>query len=800
MQGKGKAIAGVGIALFIFIIYRVTSSPTIGWVDSGVIAAAAKMLGIPNPPGFPLYMLIGHLFTKLPIGSIVTRLQILSHVSSLVTLALVFALVRHMVKLSKQATWIALFASLVLAFSYNFWSQAINVETYAATNAVLFAILCAGLWLGPKLVRQAGKMKMRDIGIVLGLSLAGGISLGLNPVISALAAPGIWWLVRYRKIVAGNRWIFVLGAVLAVGAGVAIYSYLPIRASAKPFLNWGDPVNWERIQTHLVGAGLNIYEPETSSINGFTGQPKIWWESFWHYWELALWQFTPFLFPLVIVGAIALFRKHKDIFWPLILVVLVNLTYVVLYYGGNQESWMITSWVVMAVFLGAGLDKIFNFQFSIFKHRRFKDGLVIGVGLVPMIFWFPVLNHSKYIFADEYAANMYKDVADGAVVIGGGDFFHSLTNYTHEVTGVRDDIISVTGNMFYIFPWYRDHLRKHTDLVVSDKVEDIINMKNVNEFTWAIDQLIADNPEKQFYITPLLLRDTVVAGTMEGNYHTEKYKLLPHGLLYKIVSIDSAEVPNEKLWQFTFKYPELMDNKPPFYLERNYKNAYKLLRNDYAYGHSILAEYYLQAGDKAKAEIYFQKAAALGASGNPQFFNRLAIFYAQQGRPDQAKLFFEKALAAAPENPDLKSNYETFMADVASKTPKSQKQELFEGKKLIFFYPPAWVVTEGEFGDVTAVADDSVFTIEFRLKERSGGTPDEFLKTQTQTYGELVNEGPAKFPNVDQAYARLWQTQGVKRFEFFLFQGDAVFQVLVGPMDSAKMADFDQIMSTLDAK
>ena len=97
-------------------------------------------------------------------------------------------------------------------------------------------------------------------------------------------------------------------------------------------------------------------------------------------------------------------------------------------------------------------------------------------------------------------------------------------------------------------------------------------------------------------------------------------------------------------------------------------------------------------------------------------------------------------------------------------------------------------------------ADDSIFTIEISPKERSGRSADEFLKTETQTYGELVNEGPAKFSNVEEVYARLWQTEGVKRFEFFLFKETVVLQVLVGPVDSANMAEFDQIMTTLDVK
>lgn len=51
MMIKMAKMAGIG--LFILSVWKITASPSIGWVDSGVIAAA-NTLGIPNPPGFRL--------------------------------------------------------------------------------------------------------------------------------------------------------------------------------------------------------------------------------------------------------------------------------------------------------------------------------------------------------------------------------------------------------------------------------------------------------------------------------------------------------------------------------------------------------------------------------------------------------------------------------------------------------------------------------------------------------------------------------------------------------------------------
>src|SRR3989344_6962869 len=77
-------------------VYFKTLSTSILYIDAGTMVAGAASLGIPNPPGFPLYMLIGHLFTWLPFGNDLFRIQLFSIVSSLVTLTLVYFLIRKL--------------------------------------------------------------------------------------------------------------------------------------------------------------------------------------------------------------------------------------------------------------------------------------------------------------------------------------------------------------------------------------------------------------------------------------------------------------------------------------------------------------------------------------------------------------------------------------------------------------------------------------------------------------------------------------------------------------------------------
>ena len=71
------------------------------------------------------------------------------------------------------------------------------------------------------------------------------------------------------------------------------------------------------------------------------------------------------------------------------------------------------------------------------------------------------------------------------------------------------------------------------------------------------------------------------------------------------------------------------------------------------------------------------------------------------------------------------------------------------------------------------------------------------MNTQTITYGSLINEGRAEIPNFSNVLARLWDDNGVKKNQFFLFSGNYVIEILVFPADSLLMKEFDKISGSI---
>lgn len=72
---KVCAMAVFGASL---ILYAWTLAPSVTLVDSGELIVAARSLGVAHPPGFPLYVLLAHLATLIPIGNVAVRVNFAS--------------------------------------------------------------------------------------------------------------------------------------------------------------------------------------------------------------------------------------------------------------------------------------------------------------------------------------------------------------------------------------------------------------------------------------------------------------------------------------------------------------------------------------------------------------------------------------------------------------------------------------------------------------------------------------------------------------------------------------------------
>ena len=66
--GRGLASPGLQAAVLgflVFVTYAITMAPGLMYTDSGELAAACTTLGVAHPTGYPLFTLLGHVWTMM---------------------------------------------------------------------------------------------------------------------------------------------------------------------------------------------------------------------------------------------------------------------------------------------------------------------------------------------------------------------------------------------------------------------------------------------------------------------------------------------------------------------------------------------------------------------------------------------------------------------------------------------------------------------------------------------------------------------------------------------------------------
>ena len=85
-------LAGGVVTLLVFVLYLATLAPSTAMWDTSEYIAAAYTLGLPHPPGNPLFVLLGRVFSIIPLfgSNVATRINVLAALCSAVSAGMWF--------------------------------------------------------------------------------------------------------------------------------------------------------------------------------------------------------------------------------------------------------------------------------------------------------------------------------------------------------------------------------------------------------------------------------------------------------------------------------------------------------------------------------------------------------------------------------------------------------------------------------------------------------------------------------------------------------------------------------------
>ncbi|MDR0787782.1 MAG: DUF2723 domain-containing protein [Gemmatimonadota bacterium] len=238
-------------AACVFALYAITLSPTTAFWDASEYIATAHILGIPHPPGNPLFVLMARAWELLlaPTGlSVAVRVNLFS---SLMTAGASFFwfLVLHRILsyitdhelVRKVGAGAGVF---VAATAFTVWYQSnVNEKVYTVTLLTIAALTwLAFLWRDRVETRQetAQDSKWHGDNILVLILFLLALSVG-NHLMAFLAAPAIGVLLLMVKPRVLLNWrLYGFGLVFVI-IGLSVHLYLPIRAGLSPVINEADP-------------------------------------------------------------------------------------------------------------------------------------------------------------------------------------------------------------------------------------------------------------------------------------------------------------------------------------------------------------------------------------------------------------------------------------------------------------------------------------------------------------------------------------------------------------------------------
>ncbi len=543
-----------------FIVYAMTLCPTLNFIDSGELATVAYTLGVAHPTGYPLFTLIGWLFTHLPLGgSVIYRLNLMAAILCSVGLIFYSKFLSYILAVVwekhdqsggtsartrfYERTLPTLFGTLLLAFSETYWSQALAVEVYSLHVLLLSLVLYVFVRgvvpaLGP--IKGKGEPKEGNTLLLAAFAFVLGLSF-TNHMTTIFLAPAFLYLYfaafGFRK----EAWRLIGAMALPFLAGLSVYLYLPLRAAGHPLMNWGNPVTWEAFFRHTSAKQYSVWL--FSSMD--TAQRQL---------AYFLGCLGPEFFyigvALAVLGAWSLFRRHRTLFVFTVLLFLGCVLYAINYDIHDIDSYFLVAYLTIALWASFGFRQLI----AVVTSQEARTVLV-GAALVTIV-GEGVVNAPKVTLHDmtlveDYTRDVFQSVGPNAVVLTyQWDYFVSASYYAQHVDRSRTDVVVIDKELLRRSWYYPQLEREHPWLIAQSRPEVDAFLVELRKFENSLpysSQLIEFRYAaviRSFIERNMATKPVYATPEVEPQY-TPGFRRIPAGLADRLVpeAADSAAWP-----------------------------------------------------------------------------------------------------------------------------------------------------------------------------------------------------------------------------------------------------------------
>ncbi len=442
-------LVGAGFFGGSFLVYLDTLAPSVATIfdDSLEFQLVCYQPGIAHPTGYPLYTLLGKLFTFLPLGDVAYRVNLMSAFFASLTVALLYATL----KLLTRQRAAAIVGAAIFAVSPVFWSQAVIAEVYTLNTAFVALMFCL-LLAWPRIYEQPSLPRRSLLSepntSLTVLALVYGLSLTHHRTMLLLAPAAMIFLVIVDRRLFTNARRLAKLAILFL-APLALYLYIPLRGITMSSLDGVYQNTLQGFITHITAGSYGIF---------LTENPMEQSRELPFYLTLLGAQFT---WGGIILGALGLawsFRKPK-----VALLLLVSFVTITVFVAGYQvpdiQVFLIPLFLVCALWIGNGFAALWELsadlghRFGVPQLRRLRHALyvllLIGGMMLPLDLWRANRGNndlSRDWEVHDYGIDMLSQPLEKDAVIVGILGEMTLLNYFQQTEALRPQLVTIPAD------------------------------------------------------------------------------------------------------------------------------------------------------------------------------------------------------------------------------------------------------------------------------------------------------------------------------------------------------------------
>ncbi len=507
-------VAGIAV----FALYAITLAPTTATWDTSEYIATAHILGIPHPPGNPLFVLMAHVWESL-LGftglSIPVRVNLFSALMSAASHALWFLVMHRVIGFFGAGETVrrlgAAACVAISATAFTVWSQSNVNEKVYTVSFLTVAIVSWMAFLWRDHVEEhvgASGTRWHDDNVLVFMAFVVFLSSEGNHRMALLVAPALLVFIGMVKLRSLTNWRLYAWSLAAILLAISVQLFLPIRSALNPIINEAQPVCPDGLGSALqsiftlgssgcdaLSAALNREQygkpPVTERMAPFGAQLANYFQYFDWQWSRSLGgvqgYFAPARLPVTLLflglgifGAMQHYRRDRKSFAYLATLFgtlsLGLLLYMNFKYGFGQvqaqglefslgevrerDYFFLISFSLWGLWAGLGLVAVWlRMQEGMHSaNRALVTAPVLLLALIPLALNWQYADRSGDYATRNLAYNLLQSVEPYGVLFTNGDNDTFPLWYLQEVEGVRRDVTVIVGT-YLNTDWYAKQLR-----------------------------------------------------------------------------------------------------------------------------------------------------------------------------------------------------------------------------------------------------------------------------------------------------------------------------------------------------